>query len=140
MLSIQRSGKIYNDGKKYIYDIYDIQKQIQKPIAHELRTLVMSGETALFPAARNNHYKLVRMLIRAKSDIKTTNNAGLTVVDVAAETKEMDGRGKERKKESGERMRREGGIVINKNVPYNYTVVPPGGLTKSQIVGLRPPN
>ena len=49
-----------------------------------------SGETALFPAARNNHYKLVRMLIRAKSDIKTTNNAGLTVVDVAAETKEME--------------------------------------------------
>ena len=35
-----------------------------------------SGETALFQAARNNHFQLVRMLIRSGSDVKRTNKEG----------------------------------------------------------------
>ena len=36
------------------------------------------SETALFQAARNNHFQLVRMLIRSGSDVKRTNRKGLT--------------------------------------------------------------
>ena len=49
-----------------------------------------SGETALFQAARNNHFQLARMLIRSGSDAKRKNKEGLTVADVAARTPAME--------------------------------------------------